>query len=162
MAPEKRNAYVVLSLIAAMTVGVAGLRSLELLLVPRSPDKSANTMLMASSGRPVDVIVSYARSEDEIGSVAAEPDESICLLYPDQGRPLGWEERGPRVRLVVVGSDGDQLNHDQKERLLGALASINDSVAVRFATDSGEEKSGSLPAQAEDLRKFLVRKGFIR
>lgn len=159
MAPEKRNAYVVLSLIAAMTVGVASLRSLELLLVPRL-DAPGNTLLMASTGRPVDVVVSYARSEEEAGSLPVDVDESVCLVYPD--RPLGWEERGPRVRLVVVGSDSDQLNDDQKNHVLTALASISESVTVRFSRESGTEKDPVLPAQADDLRKFLVRKGFIR
>lgn len=162
MAPEKRNAYVVLSLIASMTVGVAALRSLEVLLVPPRPDTDENTLLMAASGRPVDVVVTCARSEDDINSMAADADESICVVYADPARSLGWEERGPRVRLVVLGPDSDALGDVQKERLLTALASISDSVAVRFGVEPGPESNGSLPLQAEDLRKFLVRKGFIR
>ena len=70
---------------------------------------------MASSGRPVDVAVDVAASEADAGSLAFEPDESVCLVYADR---FSWsEERGPRVRLVIIGSADERIGDSQKASL---------------------------------------------
>jgi len=85
---------------------------------------------------------------------------------------LGWErpthqpratENIPQIIDLVRKLVEKVSSHPKIHvHLSTALASISGSVAVRFGVESGTDKNPILPAQADDLRKFLVRKGFIR
>ncbi len=162
MITDKRNTSVVIALIFSMTVGARLLLWLE----PGRPQWQGETMLMAERARPIsEVEISYAGAGADVTRLFAEDaPESICVIDAD-GRTT-WKARGPRVRLVVVGSASPELGRQQKQNLLWALSDMSraggrELIAVRLASDSDAELAPDLPAQAADLRALLVRKRMI-
>lgn len=167
MTPERRNASVVVGLIAAMTVGAALLLSLESWLFPKTPQWSDNVALTAERDLRIDEIeVAFAPSEAAVGA-GLGTDDSLCEI--DLSGAARWEPRGPRVRLFVIGAQGDGLSDAQKRTLLDALGSLSQAgartpgaVPVRLAADCGIRLPPEVPEPAKDLSNFLIRKGFVQ
>jgi len=160
MTAERRNAFVVAALVLSMTTGAAVLQLLEPRLIPWN----GNPLLTAERGTPVrEVEIAYAPA-DAAGESAAPDgltDDTTCRITAD-GECL-WALGGPRVRLVVVGSEERQLGERQKLALLDVVRSIferrgPEAVPVRLAVGADEE----LPAAVKDLRDFLVLKQIIK
>ncbi len=168
MIPERRNATVVMALVAALTVGAAFLLALESWLFPRTPQWLESAALTAERAVPVeDVEVSYVPALTAFDVAALAHDASICLI--DVDGTARWEPRGPRVCLVVIGAPGDALPDVQKRTLLSALGSLcqggergRESVPVRLAVEAGVPITASAAPPVDDLYKFLERKGFIQ
>lgn len=164
---DKRNTSVVFALIVSMTFGVVVLLWLENWLVPEKQDFSGSTLLMANQGlRVASVEVSYVpppANEEAVAAVRAgfRSNDTICWV-PAEGDTAPLEARGPHVRLVVLGSAADvTLDDNQKMTLLAALGTLSqlngdEAVPVRLAATSDWRSP-----QADDLRRFLERKGFI-
>ncbi len=171
MAGEKRNASVVIALVVSMTLGLLLLLGLERTLVPARRDFSGSALLMAQRGMQVSSVdIAYAATWDDVAAlgITADTIDSICLIAPDG--EVQWAERGPHVRLVVVGTDGDseadRLSDEQKRRLLDVLGTLNGvnehgSVPVHFEVDNLPPSDSFAAAQATDLRSFLALNGFI-
>ena len=155
MTPERRNASVVIGLVAAMTVGAAVLLCFESWLFPRTPRWSDNIALTAERGLPIDEI-EIGLAPDTAITAAMDGDESICEI--DSLGTARWEPRGPRVRLFVSGAQGTALSDAQKRTLLDALGSLTQaggrtvgSVPVRVAADCDSRQRFGLPEPAKDL-----------
>ncbi len=161
MAADKRNTSVVIALVVSMTVGAQILFWLE----PGKPHWEAATLLQAELARPVqEVIVTYAATLEEADLLVLDPDDSVCWIYPEGG--YSPDLRGPRVWLVVIGSDAEQLGQAQQETLLWALGSLNapgavEALPVHLDAGSDPGETPGLPAQAANLRELLERKGII-
>jgi hypothetical protein len=147
-----RNARVVACLILAMTAGARVLLWLE-----PTPTVSGQFRLTAEGGPPVEeVTIEYAQPGE------LPFPEAACLIWPD-GRREG-DQLGPRVRLVVVGSDGP-LPDEQKQSLLTALGSLAwrggglTATTPSIQLDSGFDSR--VTAQARELCEMLVAKRFI-
>ena len=166
MAGDKRSTSVVIALVICVTLGAVVLRALELRLVPGKPNFQGSTLLMAEQPMRVqDVEIAYVSANGAALALDAEGPESVCVIDAD-GSPR-WEQRGPRVRLVVVGTDSETLGQEQKATLMGALGTLSaasgqEVVPVRLALDSDVLRVSGLPAQATDLRNYLERKGIIK
>jgi hypothetical protein len=168
MAGDKRSTSVVIALVVCVTLGAVVLRALELRLVPGKPNFEGSTLLMAEQPMRVqDVEIAYVSAPASGAALAldAEGQESVCVIDSD-GSPR-WEQRGPRVRLVVVGTDSETLGQEQKATLMRALGTLSaasgqEVVPVRLALDSDVLRVSGLPAQATDLRNYLERKGIIK
>jgi hypothetical protein len=168
MTAGKRNTSVVAALIISMTAGAAVLRGLELRLVPGKPNFKGSTLLMAEQGMRVrEVEVSYVPRWEDLPTAGIDPegDDSVCVVDSD-GR-AHWAQRGPRIQLVVIGTDNETLASVQRRALLGALGTLNqasgvDLVPVHLAAGSDVRVNPDLPAQARDLRALLERKGIIQ
>jgi hypothetical protein len=154
-------------LIAAMTVGAAVLLGLESWFFPKTPQWSDNVALTAERGVRIDEVeVAFAASETAV-DVGSDSDDSLCEI--DLGGAARWEPRGPRVRLFVIGAQGDTLSDAQKRTLLDALGSLSQAgaqtpgaVPVRLAADCGIRLPPEVPEPAKDLCNFLIRKGFVQ
>jgi hypothetical protein len=157
MTSDKRNAAVVIALIASMTGGVLVLAGFEKLLYPLRPRYVADinlTALTPAEQAAVDVEVLCTAEAD----LPAAEDADDFRIYPN-GQIAG-EVRGQHVRLVVVSPDGHTLADDQKRALLGALKALvgdrdGDVAPVRVVQAEGT-------AAPEELRRFLALKGIIR
>jgi hypothetical protein len=168
MAGDKRSTSVVIALVICVTLGAVVLRALELQLVPAKPKWEGSTLLMAEQPMRVeDVEIAYvsAPAGGAALPVDAAGQESICVI--DSDGSARWEQRGPRVRLVVVGTDSVTLGEEQKAKLMGALGTLSaasgqEVVPVRLAPDSDVHRVSDLPPQATDLRNYLERKGIIK
>ena len=166
MTPERRNASVVGGLIAAMTVGAALLLCFESWLFPKAPQWPDNIALTAERELQIDEVeVSFAASEAALAA-SLDSDDSLCEI--DLGGVARWEPRGPRVRLAVIGADGDTLNDAQKRKLLDVLGSFSQvgggsraAVPVHVAPECDNRLGRDVPKPADDLCKFLLRKGFV-
>lgn len=166
MTADKRNAAVVIALILSMTLGARLLLWME----PSPPPQwQADPSLMAQRGGAVrEVEITYADSGDGFEGLIrdlATTDDSICVIDALGGTE--WEPRGPRVRLLVLGSNAPRLGEAQKRTLLAALGTFSheagdDSVRFRLSTSSDPQQTPGLSAQATDLRELLVRKQIIR
>jgi len=160
MTAERRNAFVVVALVSSMTLGAAVL----LLLAPPRYPWEGNPLLTAERRMAVrEVEIAYAPA-DAAGESAAPDgltDDTTCRITASGG--CLWALGGPRVRLVVVGSEEAKLGERQKQALLDAVRSIfgrrgPEAVPVRLAVGADEE----LPAAVKDLRDFLVLKQIIK
>jgi hypothetical protein len=168
MKGDKRNTSVVVALIASMTFGAVALLALEKRLVPGKPSFRGSTLLMAEREMRVrEVEVNYARTADDVPalSVDLEGSDSVCVI--DTAGEPHWQQAGPRIQLVLIGTDGDTLGDAQKRTLLGALGTLNQAsgmelVPVRLTAGSDDRVTADLPAQARDLRLLLERKGIIK
>jgi len=149
-----------------MTAGATVLLGLESKLVPKRPNWTGSTLLMAEHGARVESVeITYITSPDEVGRASLGVEESLCLIEPDG--TTRWEPLRARVRVVVIGSDGEHLTAEQKRALLGVLGSISQAsgvelVPVRLADSSDVRQQPGLPPQAADLCALLERKGIIR
>ncbi len=159
MTSEKRNAAVVIALIASITGGVLVLLGFEKVLYPLRPRPEANinlTALTPAEQAAVDVEV-VCTTEDQ-WRANRDSDSDGFSIFPD-GQITG-ELRGQHVRLLVVSPDGRTLADVQKRALLGTLKALvgdreGDLAPVQLAQAEGS-------AAAEELRKFLILKGIIR
>jgi|GEM_PF-898565 len=170
MAGNSRNASVVIALVVSMTLGLLMLLWLEHALVPARRDFSGSALLMAQRGMQVSSVdIAYAASWDDVPAlgITADTTDSVCLITPDG--EVQWAERGPHVRLIVIGTDGataERLNDEQKRKLLDVLGTLSGVsgqglVPVRFEPDHLASANSPAAAQVADLRDFLVLKGFI-
>ena len=163
MTAGTRNAAVVFTLILSMTVGARLLIWLE--PWPEKPPGHALALLMAERATPVqDVEILYAASAAEAQALNQAPD-SFCAIDP-AGNPELCERRGPRIRLVMIGTGADKLADCQKLELLSTLCNLQkdnglDLSRVRLAPESDVQRVRDLPPAAGDLRQFLVNKGII-
>lgn len=163
MAADRRNTIVVIALILSMTIGARVLLWLE----PSTPRWEGETLLLAERSRPVeDVVVSYVPPSVPLEESLPDlgEDESLLMIYAE-GEPY-WEPRGSQVRMVVVGTEADELTHTQQATLLWAIRSMSraarcDLIPLKLATDSDIRYNPHLPPQAVDLRDLLVRKRII-
>ncbi len=160
MTAEKRNGAVVVTLILSMTIGARLLLWLE----PQVPRGGPTDIrLTAERSTPVqEVEIMYAASPAEAKTLDQAPD-SYCVIDP-AGNLANTETRGPRWRLVVVGSGADKLGDRQKYQLLATLGSLvnrAEPVPVRLAPESDPQRRPDAPAPTTDLRELLVRKKFI-
>ena len=163
MAADRRNTFVVTALVVSMTAGAQALLWLE----PGTPHWKGETLLMAERGMRVErVEVGYAAASADAAALGwfSDDNDSILLIHPDG--EVAWEPRGPRVRLVVIGSDANRLGKEQQETLLWALGNMSrasglELVPVQLAANSDTRQNPDLPPQAADLRELLVRKGII-
>ena len=161
MNSERRNATVVFALIGSMTIGVGTLRMLQWWLFPKKVDFTGSALLMAEADKrqaEAEIIYAATRAEAAARGTDAETIDSVCWIEPDGNAQ--WEHRGPHWRLVVLGSEGDQLSSEQKKALVLALGAISEATGVDLVPIQLGSASDPRP-QADDLRKFLVRKGFI-
>jgi hypothetical protein len=152
-----RNARVVICLILAMTAGARILLWLE----PAPAITEPLTSLTAVGGEPIeDVLIEYAPPGEPL-------DDSACLIWPDGHRD--GEQLGPRVRLVVVGTEKDALPEQQKHSLLTALGSIAwcqsareaEAPIIHLDRSSDPRVTKVLRTQARELYDMLVAKRFI-
>jgi hypothetical protein len=152
---DARNTRVVVCLILAMTAGARLLLWLE----PGQAKSESLPPLTAAGGIPVEaVVIEYARP-DEVRTVGVD-----CHLLPD-GSLVGSLD-DPQVRVVVVGTEADELLVAQKKSLLALLGSMTqardgDLVRVELDPASDVRRDPTLPRQAYDLLELLVRKGMI-
>ncbi len=159
MAADKRNALVVVALVAAMTLG----GQLLLWLEPGKPRWEADAALIASRETPIDevTIALVDRTSADSALQSARP-ESICVVYPDAVPQ--YAEAGSHLLVLVVQGDDEQLAVDQKKHLLGALGSVlqrGRGAAVRLDAASDPTLTQGVPNQARDLRELLVRKEIL-
>ncbi len=157
---EARNTKVVIVLMAAMTFGALILLSLEA-LQPRVPVWSADTLLMAERGEPVESVLIEFVPPDAAGSLA----DFDCVVYPDGH--CDWRPYGRHIRLAVAGAGGRRLAEAQARSVLAALGMMNqarglDLARVRFGSDFAVFDRASVPAEARDLMALLARKGIAR
>jgi hypothetical protein len=154
---DARNTKVVAVLIAVLTIGA----QLLLLLEPAAPGWSRASLLMAERATPIqDVVIEYAPADRRL-----DPRQFDCLIAPD-GR-CDWRPRGPHVRLVVIGSAGEQLPEPQARKLLSVLGSLHETRGldlrrVRLDAGSDPRKHASLPAQAQRLFALLAGRDIVR
>jgi len=152
---DVRNTRVVVALILAMTVGARALLWLE----PTAPASAVSMPLMAAGGTPVEnVTIEYSRAGE---TPAAGWD---CLIMPDG--TCHWRAAGPQVRLVVKGSETDELPYEQKEALLATLGSVTlgrggQLVDVRLSPPGDGELDGEAPSPTKALRALLVAKRLV-
>lgn len=156
MNSDKRNAAVVVALIASMTAGVLVLLAFENLLYPRRPRFEADIALTAEQRRGVEVEVGCAALD---AATRLRENENVCLVYPD-GYIDPSQAGGPQVRVVLVGADAHVLSAEHKRALLGTLHALLGAAGtadghVRLAAADGEFGA------PENVRDFLVLKGFL-
>ena len=155
MSNDTRNTKVVVCLILAMTAGARTLLWLE----PGDRQEHAGMPLMAAGGLPVeDVLIEYTPPGE-----VPEPGWD-CLILPSG--ECDWRAGGPHIRLVIKGSEGDQLSYAQQESLLAALGSMTLGrggrlVRVELHPDADAGYNPELPDQARALGGLLVSKGII-
>jgi len=156
VAADKRNTKIAAFLIGSMTLGAAILLWLE----PPTFVWSSGSLLMAESVRPVeDVRIEY------VGPAATvDPGAYDCVVRPSG--ECAWRPRGPRTRLVVIGSEGQRLPQVQAQTLLAVFGSMTqrhglDLGRVWLDPASDARLHPELPAQAYDLCDLLVRKGIV-
>ena len=155
MGPDKRNAKIVASLIASMTIGATALLWLE----PPMPGWSSTTLLMAESARGVE--------EVQIDYISAPADRGFfdCVIAPDGN--CHWAPRSSTVRLAVVASDAQALPQPQAETLLAVFGTMAqrhglDLARVWLHPASDARLHPELSDQAHDLCELLLRKGIVR
>jgi hypothetical protein len=115
---------------------------------------------MAESVRAIeDVRIEYAKPDSVIDG---SRHDGVVLPNGE----CEWHPGGPRIRLVVVGSDSRRLPQAQAKALLAIFGSMTqrhgldlDRVWLDPASDA--RLHPELPAQAHDLYKLLMRKGII-
>ena len=155
MLDETRNTRVVAFLILAITAGAVTLRWLE----PPARGWSPETLLMAERGGAIaDLAIEYVGYDQPY-----DPAEYDGVL---SNGACDWHQRGPHVRLAVIGSRSGRLDEDQTLALLSVLGSLNQARAldlsqVRLDPNSDASLNPQLPAEARELRDLLVRKGII-
>lgn len=168
MAGDKRSTSVVIALVICVTLGTVVLRTLELRLVPAKPHWEGSTLLMAEQPlRVQEVVIGYVPPPADVAALAGEPDAQDSLCVIDSDGTSRWEQRGPRVRLLVAGTDRETLSDQQKATLMGALGTLSaasgqEVVPATLAPDSDARYVAGLPPQATDLCKYLERKGIIK
>jgi hypothetical protein len=165
MTADKRNASIIIALVLAMTAGAQVLLSFESWIGARPTHWEGDVRLSAERGNPVQhVEISYVASRDDVDALTLDERDSICVIGPSGAVEI-WQPAGPRVRLIVIGSDAERLADQQKLTILATLGSLSeasgvDLVGVQFA--AGTRDAAELPAQAQDLRDLLVKKQIIR
>jgi len=156
MIPEQRNALVVASMVASMTLGAVTLLWLE----PPARGWTSSTLLMAESVPVIDEVrVEYL---EQLTSERVEQYD--CIVLPDG--QCDWRPSGGLIRLGVVGDSEQMLSDSQCRTLLAALGSMThrrrlnlDQVWLDPASDA--RLHPELPSGAHCLVDLLVRKGVI-
>lgn len=159
MAADKRNAFVIVALVAAMTLG----GRLLLWLEPGKPRWQADASLVAARQTPVEAVtIALVDRAGANARLEAGGDESVCVVYPDD--VPRFAEAGARVLVLVVADEPDSLPVPQKQYLLGALGSLlqrGRAVPVRLEAGSDPAVVPDVPAAARELRDLLVRKELL-
>ncbi len=161
MTADRRNTLVVVALILSMTVGARVLTWLE----PYRPRWEGPVALTAERALPVqEIAIAYAGSPSELEALDLDLRDSICWVNADG--TVEWRPAGPRVQLIVLGSEGPLLTDAQKRAVLATIGSLSQAsgvelVNVRLAPSLQPGRDGVRPPQADDLCRLLVRKGII-
>jgi len=161
MTADRRNTLVVAALILSMTLGARVLTWLE----PYRPRWEGPVALTAERALPVqEVEISYAGTPGEVEALDFDLRDSICWVNADGA--VEWRPAGPRVQLIVLGSEGAVLSDAQKRAVLATIGSLSQAsgvelVNVRLAPGLQPGRDGARSPQADDLCRLLVRKGII-